>query len=99
MIRVMKRILNDILKEDGKFSFTRCMPFAGYILFALVSIYLVYNRITWGHYETFAVITGGGSLGTQLANKAINSKYNNPVRYGYNTQNKEEETGEKKELN
>ena len=77
MFNFLKTVLNQILKENGKYSFTRCMPFAGYILFTMVSLYLVYNRLSWSHYETFAAITGGGSLATQLTNKAINSKYGN----------------------
>ena len=32
--------------------------------------------MTWGNYETFATMTGGGSAATQIANKLINSKYN-----------------------
>lgn len=75
-MRLIKTILTQILKENNQYSFTRCMPFAGYILFAIVSIYLVYKNASWVHYETFAAITGGGSLATQLTNKAIVTKYN-----------------------
>lgn len=82
-MKTLRTILCQILKENNKYSFTRCMPFAGYILFAIVSIYLVYKNATWTHYETFAAITGGGSLATQIANKTINSKYNNTSCNGY----------------
>ena len=40
------------------------------------SCYLIYKGQTWGNYETFATMTGGGSAATQIANKLINSKFN-----------------------
>ena len=36
------------------------------------------TAVSWGNYETFATMTGGGSAATQIANKLINSKYNTP---------------------
>lgn len=43
--------------------------------------------MTWGNYETFATITGGGGAATQVANKLINSKFNTPL----GTYNKKDE--------
>lgn len=66
----------NILKENNVFSFTRILAAAGFAAFIVVSIYLVYKGQTWGNYETFATMTGGGSAATQIANKLINSKFN-----------------------
>lgn len=69
----------DILKEDGRYSFTRVLALVGYIIFAGGSLYLLYKGTTWGNYETFATMTGGGGAVTQIANKFINSKYNTVI--------------------
>ena len=66
----------DLLKENNMYSFTRISAAAGFAAFIAVSIYLVYKGQTWGNYETFATMTGGGSAATQIANKLINSKFN-----------------------
>lgn len=66
----------DILKEDGTWSLTRIFALAGFIAFLIGSTYLIIKGTTWGNYETFATMTGGGSAATQIANKLINSKYN-----------------------
>ena len=66
----------NLLKENNVYSFTRILAAAGFAAFIIVSIYLVYKGQTWGNYETFATMTGGGSAATQIANKLINSKFN-----------------------
>ena len=66
----------DLLKENNVYSFTRILAAAGFAAFIIVSLYLVYKGQTWGNYETFATMTGGGSAATQIANKLINSKFN-----------------------
>ena len=68
----------DLLKENNAYSFTRVLAAAGFAAFIIVSIYLVYKGQTWGNYETFATMTGGGSAATQIANKLINSRFNTP---------------------
>lgn len=62
--------------ENGELSLTRCLAAAGWIAFILVTAYLIYERQTWSHYDTFASLTGGGGTAAQIANKFINSKYN-----------------------
>ena len=47
------------------------------LLFALVTLYLVFSGNSWEHYDTFAGIAGGGGLLGQVGNKFINSKWNN----------------------
>jgi hypothetical protein len=68
----------DVLKEGGRYSLTRLFALVGFIAFLIGSVYLIYKGQTWGNYETFATMTGGGSAATQIANKLINSKYNTP---------------------
>lgn len=68
--------MNKILKEGNEYSLTRILSVVGFIAFLLGSCYLIYKGQTWGNYETFASMAGGGSAATQIANKLINSKYN-----------------------
>ena len=67
-----------ILKENNIYSFTRILAAVGVVAFLLGSAYLIITCQTWGNYETFATMTGGGSAATQIANKLINSKFNTP---------------------
>ena len=66
----------DFLKEKGEYSLTRILAVVGFLSFLVGSVYLIYKGQTWGNYETFATMTGGGGAVTQIANKLINSKYN-----------------------
>jgi len=66
----------DMLKESEYQSLSRYISVILLILFTGVTLYLVYNKYTWGNYDTFAFFTAGGGAGSQLVNKFINSKYN-----------------------
>lgn len=66
----------EMLKEGGVYSLTRILSVIGFAAFLIGSCYLIYKGQTWGNYETFATMTGGGSAATQIANKLINSKFN-----------------------
>ena len=72
----------DILKEDGNLSLTRVLSVLSFILFTVVSIYLIITGKIWSHYETFAYVTCGGALGTQIANKVSNNKYKGGSKNG-----------------
>lgn len=72
----MINIIKMALYENNELSLTRVIAVASWMLFAVVSIYLVTFNITWADYSTFASITGGGGAATQIANKLMNSKYN-----------------------
>lgn len=69
-------LLKMILFEDNQLSLTRVVTVVGLLAFLIVSFYLVFTGKVWGNYDTFAVLTSGGSAGNQLVNKFINSKYN-----------------------
>lgn len=69
-------MIKKLLYESGELSLTRSLAVAGFLAFLAGSFYLIYKGMTWGNYETFATMTGGGGLASQIANKFINSKYN-----------------------
>lgn len=74
----MKKILKIILTEDGIYSLPRVTGFLMLIAFLSVTFYLVLNDKTWVHYDTFAVVCGGGGIGGASINKLTNSVYNTP---------------------
>ena len=69
-------MIKKLLYESGELSLTRSLAVAGFLAFLAGSFYLMWRGATWGNYETFATMTGGGGLASQIANKFINSKYN-----------------------
>ena len=69
-------MIKKLLYEQGELSLTRSLAVAGFLAFLAGSFYLIWKGSTWGNYETFATMTGGGGMATQIANKFINSKYN-----------------------
>ena len=71
-----------LLYENGELSLTRVITVIAWAAFLAVSFYLVYAAQSWGNYDTFAFLTGGGGATTQVVNKFINSKYNS-VSGGY----------------
>ena len=82
-------MLKKLLYESGELSLTRSLAVAGFLAFLIGSFVLIIKNQTWGNYETFATMTGGGGLASQLANKFINSKYNSepgkpPLKEGQN---------------
>ena len=68
--------LRMLFYENNELSLTRCLAVSGWLAFLAVTIYLIYEKQTWAHYDTFASLTGGGGTATQVVNKFINSKYN-----------------------
>ena len=70
------KYLKMLLYENNELSLTRCITVIAWVAFLAVSFYLVYTAQSWGNYDTFAFLTGGGGATTQVVNKLINSKYN-----------------------
>ena len=81
-------MIRQLLYESGELSLTRSLVVAGFLAFLLGSFYLMWRGSSWGNYETFATMTGGGGLASQLANKFINSKYNSSEGEPYNKEAK-----------
>ena len=68
--------MRELLFENGQPSLTRILALSSYLLFVVVTLFLVLVGHSWQHYDTFAALTAGGGLVTQATNKLINSKYN-----------------------
>ena len=73
---IIVKYIKMLLYENDELSLTRCITVIAWAAFLAVSFYLVYTAQSWGNYDTFAFLTGGGGATTQVVNKLINSKYN-----------------------
>lgn len=74
----MKKLIKAILTENGTYSLTRIASAVLLLAFLIGSFYLILKNQTWGNYDSFATICGGGGVTGQVVNKFINSKYNTP---------------------
>lgn len=89
MTHQIKGLANDVLVENGEVSLTRLMTVAYFVAFVAITVYLVINGQTWGGYDTFAAISGGGGAASLVGNKFINSKYNS-VQGGFDSKRPEQ---------
>ena len=72
----MKQFIIGLLYENNSPSLTRVISVIAFLAFLAGSAYLMLRNQTWVHYETFAAITGGGGVTSQVVNKYINSVKN-----------------------
>lgn len=56
-------------------SLTRVIITAAFLLFTGVTLFLVIKGMSWEHYDTFALVAGGGSICGQVGNKFVNNKW------------------------
>ena len=67
--------LLEMLKESNTFSLTRFISVVSWIVWLIVTVYLVLTNHSWANYGEFTAAAGTAAFG-QLVNKFINSKYN-----------------------
>ena len=67
--------LIEMLKECNTLSLTRFISVISWVVWIIVTIYLVLTNHSWGNYGEFTAAAGTAAFG-QLVNKFINSKYN-----------------------
>lgn len=75
----MARFAIGLFYENDAPSLTRLISAIAFFAFLIGSGYLMIKGQRWDHYETFAMLTGGGGAATQIANKVLNSVYNSPT--------------------
>jgi hypothetical protein len=70
----VKEFIKSLIYGPNGPSLTSTMAVVAFLLFILVTLYLVLTAKTWAHYEVFAGVTCGGGLITQATGKFINTK-------------------------
>ena len=68
--------LFSLFYENNEPSLTRCIIAAAFLVFicgTIVDIIMAIHGLIWQSYPTFATITGGGSIGSKVADKITNT--------------------------
>lgn len=68
-----------LLYENNEPSLTRCIIASAFIVFLVgtaVDIIMVYFGKVWQSYQTFATVTGGGSIGAKITDRVTNTIIN-----------------------
>lgn len=68
-----------LLYENNEPSLTRCVVAAAFLVFiigTLVDIVMALYGKIWSSYQTFATVTGGGSIGAKITDKVTNTIIN-----------------------
>jgi hypothetical protein len=71
----MRKLLIGLLYVNGEPSLMRHLVLGAFVAFLLgtvADIVIELNGHIWGQYQTFATITGGGSLGAKIVDTAVN---------------------------
>ncbi len=58
--------------KDGHFSSTKVMSFCGFFAFLVISAYCLYAVPDKFSYQLFAILSGGGAVGTRVVDKYLN---------------------------
>lgn len=75
----IKTFLFGLLYENNEPSLTRCIILASFFIFiigTIVDIIMSLHGKVWESYQTFATVTGGGSIGAKLTDKITNTIVN-----------------------
>lgn len=84
MWKKIKIFFFGLLYENNEPSLTRCIIVAAFIVFIIgtgVDITMALFGKTWQSYQTFATVTGGGSIGAKLTDKVTTTIVNGMRNY------------------
>lgn len=62
--------------KDGNLSTTKIMSFMGFIAFIVTTGFVLWLVPDKFNYEIFAILTGGGAVGSRVLDKWLNIKAN-----------------------
>ena len=63
--------------KDGHLSSTKVMSFIGFFAFLITSGFVIWLLPEKFNYELYAILTGGGAVGSRILDKWLNIKSNN----------------------
>lgn len=66
--------------KDGNLSTTKIMAFTGFFAFLITTIYVLYACPEKFNYELFAILSGGGAVGTRVVDKWLNIRANQQAK-------------------
>ena len=68
--------------KDGHVSSTKVMSFIGFFAFLITSGFVIWLLPEKFNYELYAVLTGGGAVGSRILDKWLNIRSNNEQKQG-----------------
>lgn len=63
--------------KDGHTSSTKVMSFVGFFAFLITSCFVLWLHPEKFNFELYAVLTGGGAVGSRILDKWLNIRANN----------------------
>jgi hypothetical protein len=78
MFAIIKNFVSGLFYQNGAVFVPHVISVLFALLYAGVSIYLVYHNEFWASYDTFSYICGYGALGVPMVGHGINSWKNSP---------------------
>lgn len=72
----LKRIFGSFVGKDGYLSTSKILSFVGYIFFLIITCFVIYQSPEKFNYELFAILSGGGAVGSRVIDKWLNIKAN-----------------------
>ena len=68
--------------KDGHLSSTKVMSFIGFFAFLITSGFVIWLLPEKFNYELYAILTGGGAVGSRILDKWLNIRANNEHKQG-----------------
>ena len=68
--------------KDGHLSSTKVMSFIGFFAFLITSGFVIWLLPEKFNYELYAILTGGGAVGSRILDKWLNIRANNEQKQG-----------------
>lgn len=62
--------------KEGNLSTTKIMSFVGFFAFLATSVYVLYAIPEKFNFDLYAILTGGGAVGSRVIDKWLNIKAN-----------------------
>lgn len=63
--------------NSGNLSSTKIMSFIGFLAFLITSVFVIWLMPDKFNYELYAILTGGGAVGSRILDKWLNIRANN----------------------
>ena len=60
--------------KEGNLSTTKIMSFVGFFAFLVTSVYVLYACPEKFNFDLYAILTGGGAVGSRIIDKYLNIK-------------------------
>lgn len=68
----LKTVFGSFIGKDGYLSTSKVLSFIGFIFFIIVSFIVLFKTPERFNYELFAVLSGGGAVGSRVIDKWLN---------------------------